>query len=111
MCSYSQKIAFYFGNDKPAPNTVTCKDGTVLLNKWIVTEHRSTPILGETKPEYNYTVMNWVNELDEKPEYYHFYDSDYSSIFTKRSAKHDAMNKAEELRQRDNIPLAYVRGS
>jgi hypothetical protein len=108
--TYSTLIKDAMGPDNPAPIIVTLKDGVVLRNKWVVERHRATPLLGERNPQYVYSVFNWVNEIDtHKIESYSYCDHDYYQP-TKRSAKNDAQNKAEELNRRDRCVLAVVTG-
>lgn len=108
--TYSILIREALGTDRPAPYHVTLSDGTVLRNKWVVECHQGTPTMGERIPHYCYSVFNWVNEIDtHKIESYSFYDHDYPQP-TKRSAKHDAQMKCEELNRRDRCILALVTG-
>jgi hypothetical protein len=108
--TFSTLIKNAMGDNELAPIVVTLSDGTVLRNKWIVEQYRAMPILGEKHPQYTYSVFNWVNEIDtHKIESYSYCDHDYYQP-TKRSARYDAQNKAEELNRRDRCIIAVVTG-
>jgi hypothetical protein len=106
--TYSTLIRQALGEDKLAPYHVTLSDGTVLRNKWVVEQHQATPLYGEKHPQFYYDVFNWVNEIDtHKIESYSYCDHDYYQP-TKRSAKHDAIQKVNELNKRDRCILAIA---
>ena len=106
--TFSTLIRTALGEDRPAPHHVKLSDGTILRNKWVVECRRGTPTIGERQPHYVYHVFNWVNEIDTHDhEWYRFYDHDYYPP-TKRSAKVDAENKADELNRRDRCIVGIV---
>ena len=109
--TYSTLIRTALGNDKPAPYCVPLTNGSLLRNKWIIDKRQATPLLREKNSQYYYVVYNWVNIIDtHKQETYTYSDHDYCSIFTKHSAKSDAIEKAQELNERDRCILALVKG-
>jgi len=109
--SYSTKIknAMPDGN---APRVIRFKDGTTVNNRWIAEAHHAMQTLGDKMANRFptlYTVYNYANIADRTPqESYSFSDVDYYYDNPKRSARHDAEKKAEELNERDNIKKYVV---
>jgi hypothetical protein len=115
--TYSHLIRNGLGEDKPAPHHVTLKDGTVLLNDWIIKRYTHKYPLRKGQTFESYTVMNWVNIIDDHGEETYSYselDSENTIIRSGNilsNAYDKTLAKMQELKTRDRIPAAWVKCS